>query len=280
MDLKNISDYHTHNQLCRHAAGNLEDYVKAAIKIGLGEIGFCDHFPMYYLPENIPIEKYAMTMDEFPEYINEAERLKDKYNEQISVKLGIEVDYIKGQEVEISIALKKFSDKLDFIFGSCHVLIGRLGAWCFDDPYFISHYNIYGIDSIYEQYYEKLLHLVESDLFDVVAHFDLPKKFNKFSKNHDRIFEKVIKVLKSIKRKEMVIEINTSGFRKDVKEQYPSWDIIREMYNLDIPILLGSDAHLLTEVGYMFREVLSELKKIGFNQLVRFTKRKKEYIDF
>lgn len=280
MNLKNVSDYHTHNQLCRHAAGNLEDYVKAAIKIGLGEIGFCDHFPMYYLPENIPIDKYAMKMDEFPEYINEAERLKDKYNEQISVKLGIEVDYIKGQEVEISNALKKFSDKLDFVFGACHVLIGRLGAWCFDDPYFIKNYNIYGIDSIYEMYYDKLLHLVESDLFDVVAHFDLPKKFNKFPKNLDRIFEKVIKVLKSIKRKEMVIEINTSGFRKDVKEQYPSWDIIREMYNLDIPILLGSDAHLLTEVGYMFKEVLSELKKIGFNQLVRFTKRKKEYIDF
>jgi len=280
MDLRNISDYHTHNQLCRHAVGNLEDYVKATIKIGLGEIGFCDHFPMYYLPENIPIEKYAMTMDEFPEYINEAERLKNKYNEQISVKLGIEVDYIKGQEVEISNALKKFSDKLDFVFGACHVLIGRLGAWCFDDPYFIKNYNIYGIDSIYEMYYDKLLHLVESDLFDVVAHFDLPKKFNKFPENYELIHDREIKVLESIKRKDLVIEINTSGYRKDVKEQYPSWDIIREMYNLDIPILLGSDAHLLTEVGYMFKVVISELKKIGFNQLVQFTKRKKEDIDF
>jgi len=278
MNLKNVSDYHTHNQLCRHAEGNLEDYVKAAINIGLGEIGFCDHFPMYYLPENIPIEKYAMTMDEFTEYINEAERLKVKYNGQISVKLGIEVDYMKGQEVEISNALNKFSDKLDFVFGSCHVLMSRLGAWCFDDPYFIENYSIYGIDSIYEQYYDKLLHLVESDLFDVVAHFDLPKKFRKFPKNHDRIFEKVIKVLKSIKRNDMVIEINTSGFRKDVKEQYPSWEIIREMHNLDISIILGSDAHLLNEVGYMFKEILSELKRIGFNQLVRFTKRKKEYI--
>lgn len=280
MDLRNISDYHTHNQLCRHAVGSLEDYVKAAIKIGLGEIGFCDHFPMYYLPENIPIEKYAMIMDEFPEYINEAERLKDKYNEQISVKLGIEVDYMERQEEEISNVLKKFSEKLDFVFGTSHVLMSRFGAWCFDDPYFIENYKIYGIDAIYEQYYDKLYHLVESNLFDVVAHFDLPKKFKKFPKNHDRIFEKVIKVLESIKRKDMVIEINTSGFRKDVKEQYPSWEIIREMHNLDIPILLGSDAHLLTEVGYMFKEVLSKLKKIGFNQLVRFTKRKKEYIDF
>ncbi len=280
MNLKNISDYHTHNQLCKHAAGSLEDYIKAAIKIGLGEIGFCDHFPMYYLPENIPIEKYAMTMDEFPEYINEAERLNDKYNKKISVKLGIEVDYMERQEEEISNVLKKFSDKLDFVFGASHVLIGRFGAWCFDDPYFIENYKIYGIDAIYEQYYDKLYHLVESNLFDVVAHFDLPKKFKKFPKNHDRIFEKVINVLESIKRKDMVIEINTSGFRKDVKEQYPSWDIIREMYNLDISIILGSDAHLLTEVGYMFKEVLSELKKIGFNQLVRFTKRKKEYIDF
>jgi len=278
MNLKNISDYHTHNQLCRHAEGNLEDYIKAAIEIGLGEIGFCDHFPMYYLPKNIPIDKYAMTKNEFSEYIIEAERLRIKYNDKISVKIGIEVDYMEGKEGEISNTLNKFSDKLDFIFGSCHVLIGRLGAWCFDDPYFIENYTLYKIDSIYEQYYKKLQKMVEVDLFDVVSHFDLPKKFKKFPNNFNFIHNKAIKVLESIKRKGLVIEINTSGYRKDVKEQYPSWNLIKEIYNLDIPIILGSDAHIISEVGYRFEGVLSELKKIGFRQLVRFSKRKKEFI--
>jgi histidinol-phosphatase (PHP family) len=279
MNLKNISDYHTHNLLCRHAEGSLEDYVKTAVKLGLGEIGFCDHFPMYYLPESIPIEKYAMTMDEFQTYIKEAERLTEKYKCEISVKIGTEVDYMEGKENIISSGLNKFMEKLDYTFGSCHILMGRLGAWCIDDPSFIDLYNNYKIDWIYEKYYEKLNHMVDTGLFDVVSHFDLPKKFKKFPKNRELIHDKALRVLETIKEKNLVVEINTGGYRREVKEQYPSLELIEEIYKLDIPILLGSDAHLLSEVGYMFEETLKKLRNIGFTQLVRLTKRKKEYID-
>ncbi|MFX0048374.1 MAG: histidinol phosphate phosphatase, partial [Candidatus Hermodarchaeota archaeon] len=74
-------------------------------------------------------------------------------------------------------------------------------------------------------------------------------------------------------------EINTSGLRKEVKEQYPSEEIIREMYALDIPILLGSDAHQPKEIAYKFKEVTALLKKIGYNQFAHYEKRKRSYID-
>ena len=77
----------------------------------------------------------------------------------------------------------------------------------------------------------------------------------------------------------MTVEINTSGLRKEVKEQYPSVEIIREMYDLDIPILLGSDAHQPKEIAYKFKETTNLLKNVGYNQLSHFDKRKRSYID-
>ena len=82
-----------------------------------------------------------------------------------------------------------------------------------------------------------------------------------------------------IKKRDLVIEINTGGYRKDVKEQYPSWDILSEVFNMEIPIVLGSDSHLPSEVGHKFSGVIQKLKEIGFTQLTRFSKRKKLYID-
>ena len=63
------------------------------------------------------------------------------------------------------------------------------------------------------------------------------------------------------------MEINTSGFRKEVGKQYPSNEIIKEMYNLDIPILLGSDAHDPGEIAWEFDKTLDLIKNIGYNQL-------------
>jgi histidinol-phosphatase (PHP family) len=52
------------------------------------------------------------------------------------------------------------------------------------------------------------------------------------------------------------------------------------MCDLDIPILLGSDAHNPNEVGYKFKETTNLVKNIGYNQLAHFEKRKRTYIDF
>lgn len=283
-NLKNISDYHTHSQLCHHAEGNLEDYIKTAIEIGLCEIGFCDHFPYEFLRDlgEIPYKEYSMSLEEIPNYLKEAKTLREKYKNQIDVKIGFEIDFMIDQEDILNDKIKGYKSRLDFIFGSVHILSGEKGKWCFDDNRFLKEYKNYGVDSVYLQYFEKLLKMIESKKFDfdVVGHFDLPKKFNKFPKNSELIYDKALKILEDIKKNDLVVEINTSGYRKDVNKQYPSWNLIKEIYNLDIPILLGSDAHHPSEVGYKFKEVLPELKKIGFNQLIRFTKRKKEYIDF
>lgn len=41
-----LIDYHTHHVRCGHASGELEEYVKRGIEIGLTQLGLSDHMPL------------------------------------------------------------------------------------------------------------------------------------------------------------------------------------------------------------------------------------------
>lgn len=280
-----FEDWHTHNLLCRHAIGNIEDYIIKAIELDLNIIGISDHFPYDFLKniERIPYREYAITVNEIESYLSTAERLREKYKDKISVRISFEIDYFENQEAALNTHLKKIKDRLDYILGSLHILDfhdGK-GAWGFDDTRFLKDYEYYGADMVYLQYYkteQKMLKSKDFDL-DIVSHFDLPKKFNHIPKNKEDVSNEIIKTLELIKNRDLVMEINTGGLRKEVKEQYPSEEIIRHMYNLDIPILLGSDAHHPNELVWEFNSIIKLLKNIGYNQLAQFNKRKRTFIE-
>jgi len=125
----NLQDWHTHNLLCHHATGTLEDYVKSAINQGLNTIGFNDHFPyeFYIGIENIPYQEYAMNLDEIKYYLDTAKSLREKYREYIDIKIGFEIEFIKNQVNQLNFHLDKVKPELDFIFGSVHVIYSEKG---------------------------------------------------------------------------------------------------------------------------------------------------------
>lgn len=281
--MSKLEDWHTHNYLCRHAEGTLEDYVKKAIKFGLKTIGFSDHFPYEFLKnlERVPYQDYSMKLNEVEGYILTAENLRKKYENQIEIKIGFEIDYLMDQEDVLNKHLNKVVHRLDYIYGSVHILNAKKGLYCFDDNRFLEEYNHLGVDNVYTKYYKTQQKMLSSNKFkfDIVSHFDLPKKFNKLPQNKELFFNEAIKSLELVKKRDLVVEINTSGLRKEVKEQYPSEKIIKEMHQLDIPILLGSDAHDPKEIAWKFKRIIKKLKRIGYNQLAHFNKRKRHYID-
>ncbi|NVM16930.1 MAG: histidinol-phosphatase HisJ [Candidatus Lokiarchaeota archaeon] len=281
-------DWHTHNSLCKHAVGTMEEYVKRAIELNLNVIGISDHFPYEYLIseipslEQIPYEGYAMTLNKVDGYISRLEQLRNIYQDQIKLRFAFEVDYFKNQDHVLNRYLKNYKGKLDYIFGSVHVLFGKAGIFAFDDGRFLNKYKEYDVnDEVYLEFYTTLQDMIKSPTFDfdIVTHFDLPKKFDKRVENKKLIMDKVIETLELVKKRNLTVEINTSGLRKEVKEQYPSEEIIREMYNLDIPILLGSDAHQPKEIAYKFKEITNVLKNMGYNQLAHYERRKRLYVD-
>ncbi|MFW9771837.1 MAG: histidinol-phosphatase HisJ [Candidatus Thorarchaeota archaeon] len=274
-----LQDWHTHNSLCRHATGILDDYARRAIALNLDLIGFSDHFPYEFLQgiEGIPYEEYGMPLDEIEMYISTIERLKSNYEEEIEIKIGFELDFIQLQADAHKKYLNQYSERLDYILGSVHILEGKTGFFAFDDSRFLKNYDLYGsIEDLYLDYYTTLQNMVNSPdfNFNIISHLDLPKKFNRRPVISELIENQVLKTLELVKKEDLVIEINTSGLRKPIKEQYPSETILRKMYELDIPILLGSDAHHPDELGFEFRNIIKLVKKIGYNQLAYFNKRR------
>ncbi len=280
-----LEDWHTHNELCHHAIGTIEDYVNKAIELKLKTIGISDHFPYEFLKniERIPYKEYAITLPEIENYLSTTEKLKGKYKEDITIRIGFEIGYFKYQESALSNHLNPIRNRLDFILGSIHILnfFDGKGAWGFDDSRFREDYDYYGADKVYMFYYQKLQKMVRTPGFDfdIIAHFDLPKKFNDIPNNKEIVNNEMMKALELIKKRNLVIEINTGGLRKDCKEQYPSEEIIQEMFQNDIFVLIGSDAHTPHEIAWEFKKMITMLKRIGYNQLAHFNKRKMTLIE-
>ena len=283
-----LEDYHTHNQMCNHAVGSIEDYIKKAIDKNLDLIGISDHFPYEYLKsssiliEQVPYQEYAMSLNEVDIYLSSIQKLKEKYKNKIQIRVAFEVDYFKSHESFLNLQMKNRLNNLDYILGSVHILHGKSKLFVFDDERFLNMYKEYdSIDNIYLEYYRNLQDMITSEEFDfdIVSHFDLPKKYNKRTINKELVMNEAIKTLELIKKRDLTIEINTGGLRKEVKEQYPSFEIIEEMYQLGIPVLLGSDAHHPDDIGFKFKQMIKLLCKIGYTKLAHFNKRKRNFIE-
>jgi histidinol-phosphatase (PHP family) len=266
--------------MCGHAQGTPEEYILTAIKKGISEFGFSDHAP---LPEDLR-EGITMAPHETETYINMIAELTKKYDSQITIRTGFEVDF----PLYDSFDLKYLKDeRIDFIIGACHFIsqynmdivtgmsTSKLSEteWAFDNPYSISEFDKHNIDNLYHVYYTIIYEAVNSQIFNIIAHFDLMKKFGYRPKKD---FKPIIqKIAQNMSKYDIAAEINTSGLLKPVKEIYPSQDIIGIFFDNNVPITLGSDSHDPETVGYAFDKAVSIIKKIGYTKISGFVKRKR-----
>ena len=129
-------------------------------------------------------------------------------------------------------------------------------------------------DHIYRQYYEYLRMSASSGLFDIMAHVDLVKKFgHKPTVDMSDVIKETAEVFKS---SGVIVEINTSGLRKPVKEIYPSLDVLKIYYAFGIPITFGSDSHCPAQVGMDFDKGIELARAAGYSEYVLLTQREIE----
>lgn len=248
-----IVDYHIH--ALAHGEYDytyewLRSFVEQARKMEVLEIGLSEH-------------------DEHIELMNPAaiEDLRRGYP-GITIRLGLEIDYIPGREEYIRNLTT--AQHFDYTLGSIHFISG----WGFDHPDNRYRFDELDIDDIYDDYFNLVKNAVKSGLFDVVSHLDLVKVWGHRPVKR-RLFEFVEPVLQCIKETGMVIEINSGGLRKPVKEIYPSIEIIKRMAEIGIPITLGSDAHHPDQVAYRLHEAAELARQVGYDYITRFESRQK-----
>ncbi len=167
----------------------------------------------------------------------------------------------------------------DYIMGAIHDI-----KW-HESPVILIHEGSnslreYGEDKIILEYVNKLIKLVDTNFFDVIAHFDsyrimFPPNNPKYSQY---VWQKLLNLLDKIKNKGMAIEINTSGTLKGIGSQFPDDKIVKEIIQRDIPIMLSSDAHVPKNIGYMFDEFIEKAKKWGLSHLCTYKKREQTLV--
>lgn len=256
-------DLHNHTVLCNHAIGTVDEYVEAAISCKTEYFGFSDHAPMHYDPA------YRMRFDQMDLYEGWVKEAQKKYESSITVLLGYEIDYLPGYMDEAVL-----DRPCDYLIGSVHFI----DDWGFDNPEFIGRYQGADINAIYARYFELIEAMAQSGKFDIVGHLDLLKVFKFLPTKDIRLLAK--KALKAIKKADMSIEINVSGYRKPIAEAYPSPLLMEQIAEMEIPITFGSDAHRSDQVGLFSTEAQALARSVGYEECALYRGRKREMIKF
>jgi histidinol-phosphatase (PHP family) len=259
--LSALTDYHVHTPLCHHAKGWPIDFARRATELGLAELGFADHNPM---PEQF--DSWRMSLADLPRYLDSVAEARAAFP-ALPIRLGLECDFIAGRESWIE-KLAALAD-WDFFIGSVHYLPGA--DWAVDDPQYIARFRGTDIEEIWAAYWRAYEQAIRSQLFDFVAHPDLPKKFG-FRPAGDlrRFYEPAIAALAETGT---AFEINTAGLRKDCRELYPAREFLELAHAAGVPLLINSDAHAVAELTSGFSESITLARESGYTHAARFARR-------
>jgi len=252
-----FSDYHMHPQghrVQRYTPQLLQPWAHSARRLGLTDIAFTDH------------DRYHAGVD-----FDEIDRLRER-NPDLQIRAGIELDNDPVHSPAGRRWVEKNWDKLDFVLGSVHFL--ERADQMFDSvPDGAAQFQARNIDEIYADYFRRLRELIATGLVDSVAHLDLIKIHG--HRPTADIGTLVNETLECIRARNLAIELSTAGWRKPVKELYPSDSIIELAMTKRISFTTASDAHSHVQLGENFANLAHKMATLGIRQVCIFEKHKR-----
>jgi len=262
------TNYHSHTHFS-DGKGEPELYVQSAIEKGMYAYGFSCHSP-------VPFESgWNMKFENLRNYILEIKRLKEKYSGSINLYLSLELDYMKDL-----IGLDQYKKyNLDYTIGAVHFLgfFEDGHVWDFDrgSPWFKKGLEILfdnDIKKLVAFYFQQVTDMAEILKPNVVAHFDLIKKYNAnhafFNESEAWYKEIAFAALEKISKTGSIVEVNTRGVLKKLNDEfYPSNFILERCKELNIPLCLSADTHNPTDVMALLPEARTLLQQIGYKEV-------------
>ena len=252
-------NYHTHTKRCGHANGNEEDMVKAAIAMGIENLGLCCHVPLphyrKHLLFSIPFMRslrdikslvasliyngphMRMPYPTMEEHLKAIEECQKKYTD-IHIYKGFEAEGIPEYFDYYRSLLKE--GKIDYLILGHHFHKHCIHSDYYGRPHMKKK-------SIYD-YCNDVEKAMETGLFSYFAHPDLfLQGYHDFGIDMQTVSRRICEKAKEC---HIPLEINAGGMRKGLitvgDEQvypYPNthfWKIAAEVGN---DVILGFDAH-------------------------------------
>jgi histidinol-phosphatase (PHP family) len=233
---------------------------------GLQAAVFTEHLP---LPEEVdPQREVSMRFSDLEPYVQSLKEQAQRFDflrtqGECAPRLiiGAEADWLnQDPEWSLSSVEQARSAGVDVILGSVHMLDG----WAHDDPSQIKRWESQEIEAVWDFYFNEWIKAVKTGAYDVMAHPDLPKKFN-FVPRDPRDY--YAEAAAAIAEAGILCEVSTGGLRKPCKEMYPAHDFLRELIHRGVKFTLGSDAHSVGEIAYGFDFAAECLQSLGVEHI-------------
>jgi histidinol-phosphatase (PHP family) len=272
-----LLDYHMHTAVTVDGKMNEVQACEQALVMGLSEIAFTNHV-MLKQPD------FLMTPESFVSHWQQVRECQQRYP-QLTIRLGIEIDYYRGWERRIADTLASYQDrigrKFDLVIGAIHEM---------NDIFFSNQkhapelYASADLATLYREYFTLSGEAAGCGLFDILAHPDLIKRYNHELTpplDFEAYRPAVAAFVEQLLDAGVGIDVNMKGMKLKVGEPFPSRDFLavyleRARARQIEPVLtLGSDAHNAADVGANLREGAAMLLDLGHGMLSSFEQRQR-----
>ena len=262
-------NFHTHSSFC-DGKNTPEELIHSAIEKGFSILGFSSHsiYPF--------AEKWHISPNEHYHYVEHIKQLMQKYQNEIKILCGFEVDFLPPYS---QLQVNQFEDfKPDYLIGAVHYVSNNNGYFAIDD----SIENIKkGITQVFKgdgkacicEYFKTQREMISTGRFNIIAHPDLPRKRNNFLHFFDETEtwykEQITETVRTIAKTNLVVEINTGAIARGImNDVYPSQYFLEKLYEAKVPICINSDCHNVPQLDAAFDKAQSIAKKIGYKELI------------
>ena len=266
-------DYHVHTNFSADAdrGASMAAMIEQAIASGLHTIALTDHVD--FLSDGSPFPHQI----DYDSYIVQFNRLKEKYEKQIDVILGVEMGLGTHLVDQFEAMAAKYP--FEFIIGSTHELNKR-DIYDFREEVFAGKTK----QQAYELYFTETLNNIKHfSAFNVYGHLDYVPRYGIYADNslrYDDFKDVIDDVLRALVDSGKGLELNTSGFRYGLGHAHPQLDILKRFKVLGGDIVtVGSDAHRPLAIAEHFDKAADILKAAGYKAYTVFKERKPVWID-
>ena len=236
-----MRDFHAHTNYSD--GGFLRGIVEAADAAGLEGIGLTDHCTISSRERPATVRSvYGFNLDLTYERRREAiEAQREREDLSVEIYDGVEMDYDPRDEAEIREFLAEA--EFEYTIGSVHAVDG-LNVQV---PSNFAEMSDAERDAIVDDYFDNLVSLIESELFDVAAHLDLiertPALRGRATTDH---YERVAAALADSRT---ITEINAGRAVADAAIVHPAESFLEVLREYDVAVTIGSDSHRPAEIG-------------------------------
>jgi len=254
-------DYHMHSNFSGDSRASMEDMCRGAIKNGVAEIGFTEHYDLHSM------DKHRDWFKPEPWWA-ELEHCRDFFAGQLIIRAGIELGEPHIYHDEAAAMLERYP--FDYALGSLHI-VGQ--ETIFKRHYFTSRTP----NQAYGDFFRELAQMTERGGFDILSHFDLPARFGKiiYGGYDPANYEDMIRpILQNCIDQGIALDINTKALRTTAQVMTPDVEILTWYAEMGgTRVTLGSDAHNPQDIGANLDVALVAMEKAGLQGVTYYRNR-------